>query len=66
MLHLPAAYLDTVEYKCTLTAFFTIFRTNCCPCVLVMSGKGDVHVDGGHMGEKEKIVFLLQKVVWNK
>jgi len=29
-----------------------------------MSGKGDV--DGGHMGEKEKMVFLLQKVeVWN-
>jgi len=69
-LHLPAclpAYLDTVEYKCTLTAFFTIFRTKCCPCVLVMSGKSDVYVEGRHMGEKEKLVFLLQKVeVWNK
>jgi len=29
-----------------------------------MSGKGDA--DGRHMGEKEKMVFLLQKVeVWN-
>jgi hypothetical protein len=31
-----------------------------------MSGKGEVHADGGHMGEKEKMMFLLQKVeVWN-
>jgi hypothetical protein len=30
-----------------------------------MSGKGGV--DGGHMGEKEKMVFLLPKVeAWNK
>jgi len=32
-----------------------------------MSEKGDVHVHGGHMEEKEKMVFLLHKVeVWNK
>jgi len=29
-----------------ISTLLTIFRTSCCPHVLIMSGKGDVNADG--------------------
>jgi len=46
-----------------LWMYFSVFKTNCCPLVLIMPGRGDVCVYEGLKKKKEsKIKCLLQKV----
>jgi hypothetical protein len=47
--------------ECPLTSLFTISRSNCCPCVLIISGKGDVHADEEPEDEnKTKVISQLE------
>ena len=48
--------------ECTLTVLVTIFSTNCCPHVLIMSGKGDVCTDEGPKDKENREVTSLEKV----
>lgn len=62
-LHLPTTHgvateiLYHTKYRATV---LTIFSTNCCPHVLIMSGKGDVCTDKGPEHE-ENISHLFQE-----
>jgi hypothetical protein len=48
----------------TLTVLVTVVRLNCCPCVLLLSGKGCAHADRGPKdNNKGTVLFLLEKVV---
>jgi hypothetical protein len=39
--------------ECIANVLTTLFRTNSCPSVCIMSGKGDVHVDEELEGKKK-------------
>jgi hypothetical protein len=45
--------------ECTSTILFTIFRTNCFPCVLIMPGKSDASTDAEHKDKSKKRVASL-------
>ena len=46
-----------------LLTVFTIYWTNCCPCVLIVSREGDVCADeGSKVKKKRKVMYLLEKV----
>jgi hypothetical protein len=53
--------------KCTSNCNFTIFKTNYCPCVLVISRKGDVFADEELRDKNNrKLVSLLVMGVLHK
>lgn len=62
-LYQPVAAYIFCSMECLLTALITISRTNCCLCVLVISGEGDVHADEEPEDKEERKVISVSESV---
>jgi len=54
------------EPPCTSIVLFAVFRTNCCSCVLIVSGRDDGHYDEETKDKAQKKIMSMIIYIYRK